>query len=118
MVQNEFEFDAVEKSDVNRFVRFITDYKDWITAKEIYLINGWTDRNCRELAHHSGGRIISGQKGYRATSCATVEERAHATAWLRSQAHKMDVRAMEIEFVEYDMFLSDAVQQPKQKGTQ
>ena len=100
MVQNEFKFDTKSKEDLKRFIRFATDYKDWITAKNIHTLFGWTDRHCRELAQHSGGRIISGQKGYKATIRATVEERTHAKAWLRSQAHKMDVRAMEIEIID------------------
>ena len=101
MVQNEFKFETHSKNkDVGKFICFLIFQERWITARQMKYQTGWTDRHCRKLAQHSGGRIISGQKGYKATIRATVEERTHAKAWLRSQAHKMDVRAMEIEIID------------------
>ena len=51
----------------------------------------------REIGAIANGRIISGQKGYCLTSEATLEEVRHALFWLRSQAHEMTRRALQID---------------------
>lgn len=50
-------------------------------------------RIVRELASQSGGRIISGQRGYCHVTRATVEEVEHSSAQLTSQAQEMLIRA-------------------------
>jgi hypothetical protein len=54
-------------------------------------------RIIRAMAEASGGAIISGQLGYKATGHATPGEIHHATARYRSQAAKMFARADAIE---------------------
>jgi DNA-directed RNA polymerase beta subunit len=72
----------------------------WHTARSFrthggIVING-AERELRIVAERSQGRIISGQKGYKLTRCASVEEIDHAERWLISQANKMRERAVEI----------------------
>lgn len=74
----------------------------WLSAKEICSRMGWAPseanrRIVRSMAEESGGRVISGQEGYKLTAEATSEEIHHAAAWLKAQAKKMLARASEIE---------------------
>lgn len=78
--------------------------RGWMTAANvmIYAESGrrkWTDRCLRAIAHASHGAIISGQKGYKLTREATLEEVQHSAAWLRNQAKSMLNRAVEIDRV-------------------
>ena len=71
----------------------------WHTAKSFHapgvVIRGM-DRVLRTVAERSHGQIISGQRGYKLTRCASVEEIDHAEGWLLSQARHMTERAVEI----------------------
>ena len=66
----------------------------WVLANRL---GQFSDRKLRAMAAASNGRIISGQKGYCLTSEATLEEVRHASFWLRSQAHEMTRRALQID---------------------
>jgi hypothetical protein len=68
----------------------------WLTAARLTEATGFNDRKLRALAADSGGRIISGQKGYCLTTEATNEEIHHAASWLESQARVMTQRAISI----------------------
>jgi hypothetical protein len=68
----------------------------WTTAGGLRVLTNYSDREIRAIAAASRGRIISGQRGYRLTAEATIEEVNHAEAWLRSQAACMLKRAYEI----------------------
>lgn len=68
----------------------------WHTARALVDTLGFDERLVRLIADRSMGQIISGQKGYKLTKCATVEEIDHAERWLLSQARKMTERATEI----------------------
>lgn len=71
--------------------------RGWMTMREIASEHpGWSDRHIRAIASESGGRIVSGQHGYKLTLECTPEEVHHATAWLRSQARVMTDRAIAI----------------------
>ena len=71
--------------------------KRWVTARALRdAYPAWSDRQIRAIAAASEGQIISGQKGYCLTACATNEEVKRAVAWLRSQARKMESRAADI----------------------
>jgi|TARA_Y100000296_G_scaffold85495_1_gene121589 hypothetical protein len=71
--------------------------KRWVTARALRdAYPAWSDRKIRAIAAASEGQIISGQKGYCLTACATNEEIRRAVAWLRSQALKMESRAADI----------------------
>jgi len=66
----------------------------WMMAKDIAFTTGGRviDRDIRDYASASEW-IISGQKGYKHITHATVEEINHACSWLESQARKMNARA-------------------------
>lgn len=68
----------------------------WQTAAKLAAATRLPDRKLRALAAESGGRIISGQKGYCLISEATPEEIHHAWSWLESQAKQMLARAVQI----------------------
>lgn len=60
--------------DAGKMLRLLLKSREWvhaITFKDLY---NWHDRHTRKLCQQSRGKIISGDKGYRATRCATIEE--------------------------------------------
>ena len=85
------------EQDTEAFVGFLARVMDWRTARELTLTLGHSDRALRQLANASDGRVITGQRGYKAASRSTAEEIHHAAAWLKSQAHEMLRRAIAIE---------------------
>lgn len=94
---------TTEPDDVPRVVAYLKA-NGWQSASAIAaaLDLGWGEagkRRVRAIAADSLGQIISGQSGYKATCTATPDERAHACAWLRSQAREMERRAAEIEAI-------------------
>jgi len=74
----------------------------WTTRKE-FERHGFNDRMCRNARQHSKGTIIAGQKGYLATSCATVEDINHAANTLESQAKVMQAEAIELRRLSHRM---------------
>ena len=70
----------------------------WQTAATLgaHLGPEFDARLLREVAQHSDGGILSGQRGYRLTAEATVDEVCGAVRRLRSQADHMRARAGEI----------------------
>lgn len=70
----------------------------------------WSDRKIRAVAAASEGQIISGQRGYRLTSEATIAEVQHSAAWLRHQALEMTRRAVEIDRVYHRKQIPDDAQ--------
>jgi hypothetical protein len=80
---------------VDRFLEQLADAQ-WHRAKDLARVLHTDDRTIRRLGDVSGGRVISGQLGYKLTRFATNDEIDHAEAWLRSQASKMLERAVEI----------------------
>ena len=70
--------------------------RGWVTSAQIESVKTWKDRDIRALAEASDGQIISGQKGYKLTLEATLEEIDQASGWYLSQAKKMTARAMKI----------------------
>lgn len=71
--------------------------KGWVKAREIKEQIEVDDRRMRVAAEKSGGRILSGQKGYRYYDGATpLDEADHASGWLISQGKKMIRRGMAI----------------------
>ncbi len=89
---------AVSDDDIARLCEWLAG-KGWVRASEIVPnCIGLDDRMLRAIASASGGRILSGQKGYRIFDDTTpIGEAEHAADWIRSQARKMDKRASEIE---------------------
>jgi hypothetical protein len=92
----------VNEWEVGLLVILLEDIGGWATGAELVERIGMpatesSKRIIRAMAEASGGAIISGQLGYKATGHATPEEIHHATAWYRSQAAKMFARADAIE---------------------
>lgn len=83
--------------DANALVAHLSRVSDWRTARELTLTTGHSDRALRQLASASNGKIITGQRGYKAASRSTADEIRHAAAWLKSQASEMLRRAIAIE---------------------
>ncbi len=76
---------------VANFIALLEILQDWISAKRLSVFAG--DRRLRMLANASGGRIITGQRGYKAARYATRKEIAHAANWLEHQGEEMLRRA-------------------------
>ena len=68
----------------------------WFPSRVIQRQLGITARDMRFIASMSGGRIISGQKGYKAAVNADKEELQQCVYRLRHQANEMMHRANEI----------------------
>ena len=79
---------------VTRLVRLLESRCGWVTAKRLAVFAN--DRRLRTLANASGGKIITGQKGYKAARHATPEEIAHSANWLEHQGKEMLRRARTI----------------------
>jgi hypothetical protein len=75
--------------------------RGWVRASQIKTVMGWKPRKSRLIANESDGQIISGEKGYKLTSEATLEEIVHAARRLRSQAKEMLRRSIAIERVRH-----------------
>ena len=73
----------------------------WLTAKRLMIKLNLTDRQIRAAANASDGQVISGQKGYRLTREATLEEIDHAAHWLSHQAQAMHRRSIAIQRVRH-----------------
>ena len=71
-----------------RMLDILTAHGGWMTRADL-AGHGLAPRLCRLARQHSGGAIIAGQRGYRATACATVEEIHEAANALRGQADAM-----------------------------
>ncbi len=76
---------------VDDLVEILESLHGWITAKK--LAPWLNERTLRAMANASEGRIITGQKGYKAARYATQEEIAHSAYWLEHQAKEMLQRA-------------------------
>jgi len=76
---------------VSDFVARLEPLRSWVTAKR--LSNFASDRRLRALANASNGKIITGQKGYKAARHATRNEILHSARWLEHQATAMLRRA-------------------------
>jgi CHASE3 domain sensor protein len=88
---------SVEEKEIEDLCRLLAYFIDWTKAEAISEITTWNDRKIRQLAQHSNGQIISGDKGYKLTCDATMDEITHAANRLRSQAKNNLKRAAEIE---------------------
>ena len=78
-----------------RMLDILSASGEWMTRADL-AAHGLSPRLCRLARQHSGGAIIAGQRGYRATSCATLEELHEAATVLRGQADTMMREVMEL----------------------
>ena len=79
---------------VSDFVALLESLQGWVTAKRLAIFAN--DRKLRALANASGGKVITGQRGYKAACHATSEEIAHSANWLEHQGREMLRRAQGI----------------------
>lgn len=86
----------IEREKITALMNVLHARRNWIKYKEIRQVLNISDRDVRYIAASSGGRIISGQKGYRLTQYATIDEITHAANWLKSAGMEMIKRAEEI----------------------
>lgn len=80
---------------MDRFLESLQDGQ-WHKGSDLATRLHTSDRVIRLMASDSGGRVLSGQKGYRLTRFASLDEITHAENWLRSQARQMLKRSLEI----------------------
>jgi hypothetical protein len=102
-IQTQFELARQDREpdSVLAVVHILLVSRDWMTAADILRSLGRPDtetdrRWVRKMAEDSGGDIISGQRGYRHTNTATIDEKCHAGNWLISQGNKMRERGLTI----------------------
>lgn len=88
---------VVEKFHVDTMIAALRG-NGWRTAKALGARKEADKRVLRAIAEASEGQIISGQKGYKLTIEATLEE-ISGTAWLKSQGKKMIQRWIQIQRV-------------------
>ena len=104
MVQTELRLKTRKSTEAeNPLVKLLILNKGWVPAAQLERVKGWKERKCRAMAEESNGRVISGQRGYKATECATPKEIRQATNWLWSQARKMSDRAVSIQRVAHNL---------------
>jgi hypothetical protein len=92
----------IQAGDVRSLLLFLRG-RGWVTRRMIREshtgspVEQWSARKIRAVGHASGGRVVSGQEGYKLTRDASDTEVAHTIRWLRSQAREMHARASAIE---------------------
>lgn len=84
-----FEFSA-------RLVNYLENVATWRTREQVQADTGLTPREIRAARQDSHGRVIYGQRGFRATSHATLEEIAACANTLESQAREMTRQAVRL----------------------
>lgn len=105
--------------DVQLFVNLLTRSRDWITSDDIidHIVNRldvdggpkrFTKTYLRHLAKAANGRILSGQKGYKATAAGTIEEiQTEAAALLKAANGIMDRRKKLLYFFHHGRAVDD-----------
>jgi len=89
--------DAEHGSELfKRLYAFLVSLDHWATRREIAASTGLNDREIREARENSQGLIIFGQRGFRATCGATLEEIAACANTYESQARAMIAQAVRL----------------------
>jgi hypothetical protein len=68
----------------------------WHTAKELAARFDVSDRELRAVAEFHGEEFVSGNKGYRLMSAATIDEIRQCAGRLQSQVTKMQARIVQL----------------------
>src|SRR4051812_24350193 len=92
---------STSPEEVERFVSLLFDNGGWMTAEIVGLLTTWSDRKCRALAARSGGRIISGNNGYKHTAKASPEEFQEFYGRMTQQGKEMIRRALKARKVHH-----------------
>lgn len=86
--------------DLLLLLRLLEEHGGWMTRKTL-VAKGMTARAVRAAGEASGGRLIFGQKGVKAASCATAGELHACANALLSQARKNTARAITLQAMAY-----------------
>jgi len=89
----------VDETDLAQLLTILNSAPDWLKAKTLTQMTSFDDRKLRAIASASRGQIISGQRGYRLTRHATIEEIDRCYSALISQSNAMTERALQIQRV-------------------
>lgn len=92
-----FERKKVNQEALIEALCYVLKGAGWVSSRALQKRLGLTDRGVRHIAKLAQGRVISGQKGYHATSEAACEDVIHFANWMRSQAREMELRAYQAE---------------------
>ena len=89
------------KEKQNRLEKLLRSRKNWTTAARCCQLLGLRTgeagkRMVRSMAEYSEGKVIGGQDGYKHINNANLEEVAHVSNSLDSQAKRMLKRVQEI----------------------
>jgi hypothetical protein len=87
--------------EVEHFVSILFENGGWMTAEIIGLLTTWSDRKCRTLAAASGGRIISGNHGYKHTAHISPKEFSEFYGRMVGQGKEMIHRAIKTKRVHH-----------------
>jgi len=62
---------------------------------------GWTFRKIQAVVAQSSGQAIGGQKGYRATSCASLDEINHYEARIQREILKLQIHLKDVQKIKH-----------------
>ena len=94
-----FQRQRISTEDLSRQLVNALRLGSWRKREELARQLGVDVRLIRDAASHSGGHIISGQRGMKLTVCATAEEMNEAIGRARSQIAEMQRGILEREAV-------------------
>jgi len=97
-MSNKLNKETTAQNAIDNVVYILEMSYKWFPSRTIQRKLGISARDMRYIASMSGGRIISGNKGYKAACNADREELQHCIHRLRHQAVEMVNRANEIEY--------------------
>lgn len=86
---------------VDRLISALERRGGWVSARVLCEDLGVDDRAIRQAASSSGGRVLSGQRGYIETARASLAELQRCTSALLSQSARLRHRVLEIERVRH-----------------
>jgi hypothetical protein len=86
----------VTENQIKNVIYFLEMTPRWVSADELADALGHNIRVIRFIANQSGGRIISGNYGYKATINASSDEIETCVNRLSHQAEEMHKRSIDI----------------------
>lgn len=94
---------AVSSNEIDHVVHLLRGV-DWATAEQLLIglalpVTEASKRRIRKIASDSGGRIGSGQRGYKLVAEMTAEEYGHCDRWMAHQEAEMQRRRLEMSHV-------------------
>lgn len=84
---------------LEQLLGYLSKQASGVFANQIEADIGFNERLVRAIAAQSGGRIVSGNSGYKLTVNASLDEKVECIGRLRSQALQMNTRASAVDAV-------------------